>query len=296
MIVIKNIYNEMKKQKNWMIYIIFLVFILYVIYSYVSVVTYFNQSFQSFVDNSGFNDQQIIQYFENATIEEPLVASINILKPSMALNYSLMIINSLGPLLFIFIGAFIFGIEYRYDTIKQLLNQNLTRSNIIFSKLLTLLVTICIFIVSVYVISLLISYISISSLNETIPLNKLDNYKVSEYGYFHKILGTLISMLFSAVFGVLVTIICKNYFSGLMIGIVYPIMESAILFSTKLPFFIQSSMLPILFPYQGGNVSFDQINNVTDVYTYWESINYSIVYLLLFLFISIIVFRKQKFF
>lgn len=296
MVILKNICNEIKKNKNWMVYIIFILFILYVIYSYISVITYFNQSYQNFIDNSGFNNQQIIQYFENATINEPLIASINILKPNMALNYSLMIINSLGPLLFIFIGAFIFGIEYRYDTIKQLLNKNLNRNNIIYIKLLTLIFIIFLFIISVYIISLLISYISISNLDIPISLNKLDNYKISKYGYFHKILGTLVSMFFAAVFGGLVTILSKNYFSGLMIGIVYPIMESTIMFSTKLPFFIQASMLPILFPYQGGNVSFDPINNVTDTYTYWESISYSLLYLLLFIIISLIVFRKQKFF
>ncbi|KOS61099.1 ABC transporter permease subunit [Lysinibacillus agricola] len=270
-------------------------FILFLIYCYVSVGFQFQKSFALFLENGSYSEQETLNYLAKSDFTEPLAAKLYVLSPSMALTYSLAAVNSLGPIILSIIGALLFGVEYRHFTIRQLWVSGMTRKEVLMGKVFSLSTFILLFIG----ISVLVGYIMsvITPILFNLPMEVISEEPLMFKSSILQIVGTIISLLLWGIFAACITVITKSILVGMIAGFLYPIIESTFLhswsFGQWFPLFIQKSMLPILFEKTayGGIVSFYAM---PDIYSINQSILYTLIYILFFVFIMFFVLKKQK--
>ncbi|MDW0118697.1 ABC transporter permease [Sporosarcina thermotolerans] len=271
-------------------------FSLFIVYSYVSVGFQFQNLFTLFVENSIFNEQQTIEYIRRSDIDEPLVALLYIVSPSMAMTYSLAAINTIGPIVFSVTGALLFGVEYRHSTILQLWNSGLTKVEILVAKLFSLLSFVTFFIIIYIILGFIMSYVT--PIIFDLPMGLVSSRVAVNYSVtFLQISGTILSLLLWAVFAACITVVSKSLSSGIIVGFFYPIIESSVMHNWTIgqwfPLFVQKSMLPILFKETayGGIVSFYPM---PDTYTLAETFIGVTIYIILLIFLMLIVLRRQR--
>jgi ABC-type transport system involved in multi-copper enzyme maturation permease subunit len=268
---------------------------IFIIYSYISVGIHFQSSYATFIENSSFSEQQAMDFIKNSNTKSPLTAMLFIISTKMAIPYSLASVNALGPIVISIIGALVFGIEYRHFTIRQLWMSGLTRTNVLIGKVLSMLTFIICFILISIIIGLLSSFVTPYIFD--LPTNLVSTDSIQVTDYFLQILGTIISLLLWGVFAACITVLSKSLVVGVIVGFIYPTMESSILHSWYIgqyfPLFIQKSMLPILFKEteNGGLVSF---YDMPEIYTLNQSLLLSFIYTLIFIIITLIALKKQK--
>ncbi|KGX87480.1 ABC transporter permease subunit [Pontibacillus litoralis] len=268
---------------------------IFIIYSYISVGLHFQSSFTSFMENSSFNEQETIEFIKDSDTTNSLAAMLFILSKKMVIPYSLASVNALGPILISIVGALIFGIEYRHFTIRQLWISGMTRSEVLIGKVMGIFTFIIFFILVSIIIGLTVSFITPAIFN--LPMNIVSTESIQLNDYFLQILGTILSLLLWGIFAGCITVISKSLITGVIIGFIYPTIESSILhswsFGQYFPLFIQKSMLPNLFrdTENGGIVSF---YDMPDIYTVNQSLLFTFFYTLTFIFITLIVLKKQR--
>lgn len=270
-------------------------YVVFIIYCYVNGGLQYQRTFNSFIENGSFSIQQILEYIATADFSDPLRSQLNIVRPSSAFGYSLAIVNSLGPMFIAIIGAFLFGIEYRHLTIKQLWSSGMTRIGIVMGKVFSLATVIVLFISICIVTGYIMSFITPRIFDMPIDILSKEQIKL-ELSLF-QFFGTFVSLLLWGVFAAFITVITKSLLVGIIVGFLYPILESSFLhawsFSQYLPLFIQKSMLPILFGNSsyGGMVSY---HSMPIIYSLEQSIFYTLVYIILFTIILLFVLKKQR--
>lgn len=272
-----------------------LLYLIFIIYCYVNGGLQYQQTFNSFIENSSFNVQQTLEFIAAADFNDPLRSQLNIIRPSSAFGYSLAIVNSLGPMFIAIIGAFLFGIEYRHLTVKQLWSSGMTRLGVVIGKVFSLATIIVLFISICIATGYIMSFIT--PLIFDMPVNILSKEQIMLDLSLFQFFGTFISLLLWGVFAAFITVITKSLIVGIVVGFLYPIIESSIFhawsFSQYLPLFIQKSMLPILFEKStyGGMVSY---HSLPKTYSLDQSLFYTLVYISLFIIMLFFVLKKQK--
>ena len=271
-------------------------FVFFIVYSYVSIGSQFQKSFILFIEKSSFSEQETLNYIANSGITEPLFSNLYVLSPSMAITYSLASVNALGPIGLSFIGALLFGVEYRHFTIGQLWVSGMTKAELLLGKLFSMLTFILFFII----ISILTGYImsAITPFIFNLPMDVITSEESIQFSTsLLQIIGTIFSLLLWGVFAACITVITKSLLAGIVVGFIYPIVESVLLHSWSIgklfPLFIQKSMLPILFEKTayGGMVSF---TDMPDIYSLNQSILLTLLYIVSFVLIMFIVLKKQR--
>ncbi|MEO4052974.1 ABC transporter permease [Solibacillus sp. CAU 1738] len=269
-------------------------YVIFLIYCYVNVGLQFQQSFNSFLENSSFSVQQTLNYLATADISDPLRNPLHVVSPSNAIGYSLAIVNSFGPWFIAIIAAFLFGIEYRHQTVKQLRSRRMTKVEILLGKIFSIATIIVLFLSICIVTGYIMSFITPRIFD--MPVDIISNEQIMLDQSLLQIVGTFISLFLWGIFTAFITVITKSLFTGIIIGIAYPIIESLFLhdlsFSEYLPLYIQKSMLPILFEKSSGDmISFHPLSHI---YSLNESIFYTLLYISLFIIMLLFVLKKQK--
>ncbi|MDQ0196823.1 ABC transporter permease subunit [Paenibacillus wynnii] len=287
-----------KLLKHPSVKLIILFFMIFIIYCYFIVGYQFNNSYKLFLENSDFNTTQLLHnYIEQTKITEPLPAQLNIINPSMVITYTLAIVNTLGPMFISILGATLFGIEYRHNTMRQLWLSGMSKINVTAAKLISLSLFIFIFLGVSIICGYILSIITPAVFH--LPMDLITESKVTVpfYTSLLQIIGTFLSLLLWAVFAACISVVFKNMLIGVIVGFLYPIFESSLLdifvVGQWFPLFIQKSMLPFLFEQTsyGGMVTF---NKISDYYTLSNSLFLTVVYIVFFTSIMYFCLRKQK--
>ena len=269
---------------------IIIFFVLLIVYAYVSVGLQFQKSLALFLENSSFSEQETRNFIANSELTN-LSARLYIINPSMVITYSMATLNSLGPLGLSFIGALLFGIEYRYLRVSEMKKPDYLLGKL-FSMLTFILFLIVICILTGYLMSAITPYIF------NLPMDLVNPEESLQFSFsLLQVIGTIVSLLLWGVFAACIAVVTKSLLTGITVGFIYPIIEVAFLHSWSIskifPLFIQKSMLPILFEKAayGGTVSF---YDMPDLYTLNQSILLSLLYIVLFVTIMFIVLKKQR--
>ncbi|MBP3039620.1 ABC transporter permease subunit [Bacillaceae bacterium Marseille-Q3522] len=295
--MLKVIFHEWKKIiRHPSVIWFFALFTLFIAYTYISVGFQFQDAFASFLQNGDFQKQELLDFITESDLTEPLTGLLYVVSPSMAITYSLASVNAIGPIILSIIGALLFGIEYQYFTIRQLWVSGRTRAEILLGKIVSIMLFILLFCCISILTGLFMSMITPLLFNLPVDL-----VSAKEPFPFDMVLLQLacsfLSLLLWSVFSGFIAVICKSLLAGVIVGFVYPIIESSFLHTWYIgqwfPLFIQKSMLPILFEKTnyGGIVSF---YDMPDIYSVPQSFLFSFMYLLLFVLLTFIGLKKQR--
>ncbi|KOY17248.1 ABC-2 transporter permease [Paenibacillus xylanivorans] len=272
------------------------IFLVFVIYTYLSVGSNFQNSFQAFMDNSGYSVEQTYQFISGSDpSSSSLSAMLFILSSKMAIAYSLASVNALGPIVISIIGALIFGIEYRSFTLRQLWVQGLTRLEVLLTKVMAIFTFILLFMLMTILVGIMFSFVTPVVFN--LPMDLVNSKIITIKDYSPQILGSIISLLLWGMFAGCITVLSKSLMAGIIVGFIYPTIESSVFHSWSvgqyLPLFIQKSMLPILFrdTAYGGIVSF---YDMPDIYSVTTSMLFTLAYTMFFLLVTWIALKKQR--
>ncbi|WP_206832758.1 ABC transporter permease subunit [Alicyclobacillus fructus] len=278
----------MKQGKHISTYICIVMILLFIVFEFVMALRSYEHFMAVYNSHTVPSGTQVrLQNSAKAILESftsPLV-------PANAPTWSLAIAAAVGPIVSCIVGAIIVGNEYRFGTQRLLLTVGPTRSSIWAAKVLTLFTFIIIFLVSACIVGVISIYII--RMSHSIP----NGSPLVIGSPLAETLAAIASLFLWGVTGMMVTILTKSTMFGAIAGIVWPYIESLALdqlpIRQVLPLYNQKSLLSHAFAQigQNGPVAFTMPMQPAGVV---QSATITCIYIILFLLLSLSVYRRQS--
>lgn len=212
------------------------------------------------------------------------------LAPPSTITWSMAILSTVGPIVSCIIGAIVVGNDYRFGTQRLSLTVGPNRSRVWLSKVFTVLMFNVVMIVLMCIIGIVTVHL-IDSIHN-VHTNGAPNTGSFIMQFFSSVLG----LFLWGVVGFATTIMTRSTVIGVLAGILWPIMESAVLdllpIRTALPLFNQKSLLADVYSKigQNGPVAFTMGTPAAGTA---HALIVTCMYLIALLIVALYVYRRQ---